>query len=61
MLWFIKMAHSLKNIAMLNTKGATFRCLLIGIGKNKGLKRFSNIWVTTHNMSSNSVTYDKGV
>ena len=55
------MAHSLKNIAMLNTKGATFRCLLIGIGKNKGLKRFSNIWVTIHNMSSNSVTYDKGV
>ena len=50
MLWFIKMAHSLKNIAMLNANGATFRCLLIGIGKNKGLKRLNN-----------SVIYDKGV
>ena len=43
------MAHSLKNIAILSAKGATFRCLLIGIGKNKGLKRLNN-----------SVTYDQG-
>ena len=33
------MAHSLKNIAILNAKGDTFRCLLMGISKNKGLKR----------------------
>ena len=46
----LTMAHSLKNIAILNTKGATFRCLLMGISKNEGLKRLNN-----------SVTYDKGV
>ena len=43
------MTHSLKNIAILHTKGATFTCVLMGISKNKGLKR-----------SNNSVTYDKG-
>ena len=43
------MAHSLKNIAILSTKGATFRCVLIGVSKNEGLKRLNN-----------SVTYDKG-
>ena len=42
------MAHSLKNIAILNAKGATFRCLLMGISKNKALKRLNN-----------SVTYEK--
>ena len=44
------MAHSLKNIALLNVTGAKFRCLLVGISKNKGLKRLNN-----------SVTYHKGV
>ena len=31
-------------------KGATSRCILIGVSKNEGLKRLNN-----------SVTYDKGV
>ena len=39
----LTMAHSLKNIAILNAKGATFRCLLMGISKNKGLKRLNNL------------------
>ena len=46
----LTMAYSLKNIVKLNAKGATFRCILIGISKNEGLKRLSN-----------SVTYDRGV
>ena len=46
----LTMAYSLKNIAILNAKGATFRCILIGISKNEGLKRLNN-----------SVTYDKRV
>ena len=29
-------AYSLKDIAKLNTKGDTFRCILMGISKNKG-------------------------
>ena len=44
------MAYSLKNIAVLRAKGATFRCLLMSISKNKALKKLSN-----------SVTYDRGV
>ena len=32
------MAHSLKNIAILSPKGATFRSLLMGINKNEALK-----------------------
>ena len=44
------MAYSLKHIAILSAKGITFRCLLMGISKNKALK----IW-------NNSVTYDRGV
>ena len=44
------MAYSLKNIAVLSTKGATFRCVLMGISRNEGLKRLNN-----------SVTYNKGV
>ena len=44
------MANSLKNIAILNAKGVTFRCILMGISKNEGLKRLDN-----------SVTYDRGV
>ena len=46
----LMIAYSLKDIAILNAKGATFRCTLIGISKNKGLKRLNN-----------SVTYDRGV
>ena len=44
------MAHSLKNIAILSAKGATFRYLLMGTSKNEVLKRINN-----------SVTYDRGV
>ena len=44
------MAYSLKNIAILSAKGTTFRCLLMCISKNEGLKRLNN-----------SVTYDRGV
>ena len=43
-------AYSLKDIAILNAKGATFRCILMGISKSKGLKRLNN-----------SLTYDRGV
>ena len=46
----LTMAHSLKNIAILNAKGAIFRCLLIGINKNEALKKLNN-----------SVTNDRGV
>ena len=42
--------YSLKNIAILSAKGATFRCILMGISKSEGLKRLNN-----------SVTYDRGV
>ena len=43
------MAYSLKNIATLSAKGATFRCLLMGISKNEALKKLNN-----------SVIYDTG-
>ena len=43
-------AYSLKNIAILNAKGATFMCILRGISNNKGLRRLNN-----------SVLEDKGV
>ena len=46
----LTMAHSLKNIAILSAKGATFRCLLMGINKNEEWKKLNN-----------SVTYDRGV
>ena len=46
----LTMAHSVKNIAILSTKGVTFRCLLRGISKNEGLKRLIN-----------SVICDRGV
>ena len=46
----LTMAYSLTNIAILSAKGATFRCVLMGISKNEGLKRLNN-----------SVTYDGGV
>ena len=43
-------AYSVKDIAILNAKEDTFRCILIGIRKDEGLKRLNN-----------SVTYNKGV
>ena len=43
-------ACSLKNMALLSAKGATFRCILVGISENEGLK-----------ILNNSVTYDRGV
>ena len=43
------MAYSLKNIAILSAKGATFRCLLMGTSKDVALKKLNN-----------SVTYDRG-
>ena len=46
----LTMAYSLKNIPMFSAKGATFRCLLMGISKNEALNRLNN-----------SVTYDRGV
>ena len=46
----LTIAYSLKDIAILNAKRATFRCILMGISKNEGLKRLNN-----------SVTYDRGV
>ena len=46
----LTMTNSLKDIAILSAKGATFRCILMGISKNEGLKRLNN-----------SVTYDRGV
>ena len=46
----LTIAHSLKDTAILSAKGATFRCILMGIRKNQALKRLNN-----------SVTYDRGV
>ena len=46
----LTMAHSLKNIAILSVKGATFKCILMSISKNEGLKRLNK-----------SVTHDRGV
>ena len=36
------MAHSLKDIAILSAKEATFRCILMGISKNEALKQLNN-------------------
>ena len=46
----LTVAYSLKDIAILNAKGDTLRCILMGISKNEGLKRLNN-----------SVTYDRGI
>ena len=46
----LTIAYSLKDIAILNAKGNTYRCILMGISKNESLKRLNN-----------SVTYDRGV
>ena len=43
-------AYSLKDVAMLGAKGYTYRCILMGIRKNEGLK-----------ILNNSVTYDREV
>ena len=41
---------NVSDIAIMSAKGATFRCVLMGISKNEGLKRLNN-----------SVTYDRRV
>ena len=46
----LTIAYSLKDIAILNAKGNTYRCILMGISKNEGLKRLNNL-----------VIYDRGV
>ena len=46
----LTMAYSLKNIAILSAKGATFRCLLMGTSKKEVLRKLNN-----------SVTYHRGV
>ena len=46
----LTMAYSLKNIAILSAKGATFRCVLMVISKSEGLKILNNL-----------VTFDRGV
>ena len=46
----LTIAYSLKDVAILNAKGNTYRCILMGISKNEDLKRLDN-----------SVTYDRGV
>ena len=46
----LTMAYSLKNIAILSTKGASFRCLLMGISKNEASEKLNN-----------SVTYNREV
>ena len=38
----LTIAYSLKNIAILNAKGNTYRCILMGISENEGLKRLTN-------------------
>ena len=34
----LMIAYSFKDVAILNAKGATFRCVLMGISKTEGLK-----------------------
>ena len=46
----LTIAYPLKNIAILNAKVATFRCVFMGISKNEGSKRLNNL-----------VAYDRGV
>ena len=36
------MTYGLENIAILSARGATFRCILWGIGRNEGLRRLNN-------------------
>ena len=35
----LTIAYSLKDLAILNAKGNTYRCILMGISKNEGSKR----------------------
>ena len=44
------MTYSIKNVAILSAKGASFRCLLMGTSKNEALKKLNN-----------SVRYERGV
>ena len=44
------MTNSLKAVAILSAKGATFRSILMGVSKNEALKRLNN-----------SVARDRGV
>ena len=46
----LTIAYSLKDIAILSAKGNTYRCILMGISKNEGLKRLND-----------SVKYDREV
>ena len=46
----LKIPYYLKDRAILNAKGNTYRCILMGVSKNEGLKRLNN-----------SVTYNRGV
>ena len=46
----LTITYSLKNIAILSAKRASFRCLLMGTSGNKALKKLNN-----------SVTYDREV
>ena len=48
--YLLTMPYSLKKIAILSTKGATSRFLLMGIRKNEAIKKLNN-----------SVTYDREV
>ena len=38
----LTIAYSLKDIAILNAKGNSYRCILMGVSKNEGLKRLNN-------------------
>ena len=38
----LRIAYSIKDITILNAKGNTYRCILMGIGKNEDLKRLNN-------------------
>ena len=38
----LTIAYLLENIAILSSKGATFRCILWGISRNEGLRRLNN-------------------
>ena len=46
----LTMGYSLKNIAILSTKGATFRFILMRTSKNEALEKLNN-----------SATYDRGI
>ena len=46
----LMIAYYLKNVAILCSKGNTYRCIVMGISKNEGLKRLNN-----------SITHNRGV